>query len=135
MWPDDTDEPPAPGIITPISPLASSTTSPPSALSPLPEWKAIRRCLDLFVKHHWATDFCCSVYRPDFEARYAEIPFLTVSIISLCARYLTQDEARSLFGCETPHQVWATFTPLARSLAKETLDEPSGMCLPPYPIW
>jgi hypothetical protein len=87
--------------------------------------------LDLFVKYHWATDFCCSIYRPDFEAHHADTPFLTVSIISLCARYLTQDEAQSLFGCETPHQVWATFTPIARSLAKETLDEPSGTCREP----
>ncbi|KAI0127673.1 fungal-specific transcription factor domain-containing protein [Xylariales sp. AK1849] len=123
VWPDVAEG--ASSSVTPVSPLASTTASPPPVPSMLPEWKAVKLCLNLFVKHHWATDFCCFVYRPDLEAHYSETPFLITSIISLCARYLSQDEAQMLFGCDTPHQVWARFTPIARSLAKETSDEPS----------
>ncbi|KAK6218766.1 hypothetical protein LQW54_002691 [Pestalotiopsis sp. IQ-011] len=124
VWPDDDA---SPHIATPLSPVASTvvTTSSPSTVpSALPEWPAVRRCLDLFIQYHWATDFCSFLLRPDFEAHYSETPFLTVAVIALCSRYLSQDEARSLFGCESSHQVWSRYTQFARSLAKETSDEP-----------
>lgn len=117
---------------TPLSPVASTTTTTsPLAVHTatavaLPEWTAVKRCLDLFVQYHWATDFCSFLHRPEFEAHYAETPFLTVAIICLCSRYLTQDEARDLFSCDNAHQVWARYTLIARSLAKETSDEPNG---------
>lgn len=135
VWPDDADDPGH--MPTPLSPVASTvttttTTSPlavPSASpTPLPDWPSVRRCLDLFVQYHWAADFCCFIYRPDFEVHYSETPFLTAAIICLCSRYLTRDEARDLFGCDDAHQVWARYAQTARSLAKETSDEPNGGC-------
>lgn len=131
VWPDDSADG-SPHIATPLSPVPSTvvtamTSSPSTVPSALPEWPAVKRCLDLFIQYHWATDFCSFLHRPDFEAHYSETPFLAVSIVALCSRYLTQEEAHGLFGCENGHQVWARYTQLARSLAKETSDDPKGM--------
>ncbi|KAH8668794.1 fungal-specific transcription factor domain-containing protein [Xylariales sp. PMI_506] len=125
VWPDDTDIKPV--LITPVSPIATVAPSPPTSAPVLlpPDSRVVKRCLDLFVQYHWATDFCCFIYRPDLEVHHAENPFLITSIIALCSRYLTKDEAQTLFGLEDAHQVWSRYTPMARSLAKEASDDPS----------
>ncbi|XXH05563.1 hypothetical protein Hte_011995 [Hypoxylon texense] len=114
------------------SPTASTATPPSVAGTTqgsnevaLPSRSALRRSFDRFFSHHFASDFCSFDYRPDFEARYQEKPFLVVSIIALCTSYLTTEEALEDFGFSSGHEVWCRYAPIARFMARASSDEPT----------
>ncbi|KAI0381936.1 zinc finger transcription factor 1 [Hypomontagnella monticulosa] len=109
---------------TATTPSVSGVTTSPHEVA-LPSYTALKRSFDRFFKTHFASDFCSFDFRPDFEARYQEKPFLVVSIITLCAHYLTPEEALEDFGFNSGHETWCHYAPIARSLAKATSDEPT----------
>ena len=92
----------------------------------LPSPSSFRRTLDLFFERHFAVDFCSFDYRPTFSAQCDKKPFLVASIIALCAQYLTPEEAWRDYGLNTGHDVWRRYSSMARSLAKELSDTPTG---------
>jgi hypothetical protein len=92
----------------------------------LPDRKVMKACLDIFFERHLSNTFCCFLYRPDLESHPAESPFLSTAVIGLCARYLSCEQAREFFGLDTGADASRLYSPVARSLARETLDEPSG---------
>lgn len=96
----------------------------------LPDQKVMRACFDIFFERHLSNTFCCFLYRPDLETHSAEAPFLSTAIICLCARYLSRDEAKEYFGLANGTEASRMYSPVARSLARATLDEPSGELIP-----
>ena len=110
-----------------VPPWSSSSPSSRSQRAiPLPSLASLSRTFDLFYERHFAVDFCSFDYRRHFDAQYEEKPFLVVSIISLCAQYLTPEEAWRDYGLSTGRHVWRRYLSLARSLAKELSDTPTG---------
>ncbi|KAL6855447.1 hypothetical protein ACO1O0_006594 [Amphichorda felina] len=109
-----------------VPPWSSSSPSSRSQRAiPLPSLASLSRTFDLFYERHFAVDFCSFDYRRHFDAQYEEKPFLVVSIISLCAQYLTPEEAWRDYGLSTGRHVWRRYLSLARSLAKELSDTPT----------
>lgn len=91
-----------------------------------PSLDALRRSFDLLFELHFSNDFCSFDFRPDFEVRYEENPFLVVAIIILYAQYLPPEEAHGDFGLGSRREVWCHYVPLARSLARTSSDEATG---------
>ncbi|KAL2438269.1 hypothetical protein ABEF95_005312 [Exophiala dermatitidis] len=94
-------------------------------VSVLPSQAALQRCLAIFFERHLEVDLCCFFHRPSFDPTNPNNRFLVTSIVSLCARYLTADEARVLFDAPSQQQVYRHFTRLAKKMARETSDLPS----------
>lgn len=92
----------------------------------LPDRKVMQACFDIFFERHLSNTFCGFVYCPDLENYPAEAPFLSTAITCLCARYLSGAQAKEYFGLQTGEEASHLYTPIARSLARATLDEPSG---------
>ncbi|KAM5349720.1 hypothetical protein ACJ41O_006225 [Fusarium nematophilum] len=112
-------------VDTPISLPSAGTADSPDAGDSIMNHKSLRRCFDLFFTRHFASDFCSFDYRPDFEENYHRKPFLVHSIICLCARYLTAEEAADGFQLPTGGDIWRRHSQIARSKAKAASDEPS----------
>lgn len=89
----------------------------------------MQACFDIFFERHLSNTFCSFIYRPDLESHSADAPFISTAIICLCARYLSQDEAKEYFGLDSGAEASRLYSPIARSLARATLDEPSGKCI------
>ncbi|KAH8690934.1 zinc finger transcription factor 1 [Talaromyces proteolyticus] len=87
--------------------------------------KGLQLCLKHFFERHFVSDFCSFDYPPDFEQKCKNDPLLSSSIISLCSRYMQPQDAQILFGLPSHREVSRHYLHRARSLAKETLDEPS----------
>ncbi|KIE01755.1 zinc finger transcription factor 1, partial [Metarhizium majus ARSEF 297] len=85
----------------------------------------MQACFDIFFERHLSNTFCGFVYCPDLENYPAEAPFLSTAITCLCARYLSGAQAKEYFGLQTGEEASHLYTPIARSLARATLDEPS----------
>lgn len=88
--------------------------------------KGLQLCLDLFFKHHFANDFCSFDYRPDFEGKCRRDTTLACSVVALCGRYLSAEDAQSGFGLSSAHEVFRRYLGEARTLVKAVSDEPSG---------
>lgn len=90
----------------------------------------MKRCLELFFERHFACDFCSFDYKKDLEEHYQDKPFLTISIVALCARYLSLEESRRYFGLESGEDISCHYALIARKMAKARSDEPSGKTSP-----
>ena len=88
--------------------------------------KGLKVCLGLFFERHFGCDFCSFDHRPDFEQKCEREPLLSSSVIALCGRYLECPDAQAFFGLSSGLEVSRSFLPEARSLAKASLDQPSG---------
>lgn len=95
----------------------------------LPSTAALEKCLAIFFEGHFEVDFCSFFHRPSFEATAPTNRFLVTSIVSLCARYLTADEARLYFDSPSQRDVYRHFTKVAKRMARESSDLPSGRML------
>lgn len=135
VWPSPPQQESIPSrgaqIETPISLPSSVAVNSPVELETAVSQTALKRCFDLFFSRHFASEFCSFDYRPDFEERYQDKPFLVHAIICLCARYLSPEEAVDGFQLSTGEEVWRRHTLIARAMAKDVSDEPSGAM--PYP--
>jgi hypothetical protein len=97
----------------------------------LPARRVLRRCYDLFSEYHFSDNFCSFLFRPDLEGGLVDSPFLSSSIVCLCSRYFTAEEANEYFGVASGSDVCRLYTPVARAFAKASSDEPSGTCCTP----
>ncbi|RSL62662.1 hypothetical protein CEP54_005594 [Fusarium duplospermum] len=127
--PESTPSPQEHQVDTPVSlPSSGAADVGDIALSR----KAVQRCFELFFTRHFASDFCSFDYRPDLEANYHRKPFLVHSIICLCARYLTPEEAAEGFQLPSGEEVRKRYSQIARSKAKAVSDEPSVVHIQGY---
>ncbi|KAF4464513.1 zinc finger transcription factor 1 [Fusarium albosuccineum] len=85
----------------------------------------LRACLRLFFDRHFASDFCSFDHRPDFEQKCMQSSLLSSSVIALCGRYLSPQDAQALFRLPTGSAVSDHYLLKARSLAKESSDQPT----------
>ena len=106
--------------------LPVATTTP--AKTRYPERPALNKCWDILFERHFAGDFVSFFYKPDLEDPETRQPFLTGAVICLCSRYLTPEEAKEYFDLPTGAHVCNRFSPVVRSLAKNSSDEPGGEC-------
>ncbi|KAJ9156256.1 Zinc finger transcription factor 1 [Pleurostoma richardsiae] len=116
------------GVLTSelLGTVQQTAASPsPSASTPELEPQGLQLCLDLFFERHFASDFCSFDHRPDFEQKCRQDPLLSSSVVSLCGRYVQPQDAQTLFGLSSSHEVSRHYTHRARSLAKMASDEPS----------
>ena len=95
----------------------------------LPPRGALRRCYSIFFRYYITNNFCSFVFRSDLEERPDEMKFLVVSIICLCSRHLTPQEASENFRLASGKEVCGHYTAIAKCLARSTSDEPSGKFL------
>ncbi|KAI5460812.1 zinc finger transcription factor 1 [Mariannaea sp. PMI_226] len=110
--------------LTPESGDAATLVTEPSSAGEPPEG-GLQICIDLFFERHFASDFCSFDSRPDFEQKCRQDPTLGSSIIALCGRYLTADDAQALFGLSSGRAVFRHYMYKARTLVKAVSDEPS----------
>jgi hypothetical protein len=117
------------GEAAPVHLPSPSSVARESQAGKLPD-KGLQLCLDLFFQHHFANDFCSFDYRPDFEAKCRWDTTLACSVVALCGRYLSAEDAQAGFGLSSAHDVFRRYLGEARSLVKAVSDEPSGK--PPH---
>lgn len=88
--------------------------------------KGLKLCIERFFERHFASDFCSFDHRPDFEQKCHRDPLLAASVIALCGRYLETHDAQAYFGLSSGPEISRNRLHEARSLAKASLDQPSG---------
>lgn len=112
------------------NPATTPSTSTPdlrtAEASTLPEDAALQCCFNYFFKYHFASEFCSFFYKPEFQERHREHPFLVGSIIALTSRYLTSVQAETYFNM-TPDEVGIFYGRKMRQMARDTSDNPTGM--------
>lgn len=132
-------EPPhTPGPISAAAPspdVSITVASPGSRLgAPAPSPEGLKLCLSLFFDRHFATDFCSFDHRPDFEQNCSRDALLSSAVIALCGRYLKARDAQAFFGLSSGLDASRSCLHEARSLAKASLDQPTGapMSIPKF---
>ncbi|KAH7120645.1 zinc finger transcription factor 1 [Dactylonectria macrodidyma] len=111
---------PGAAALTPKSTIGDEADSPERNTE-----QGLKTCLDIFFQRHFTTDFSSFDHAPDFERKCRQSQLLATCIIALCSRYLTTQEAQSLFGFASGLEVCKYYIQQARSLAKESSDQPS----------
>jgi hypothetical protein len=103
------------------------TTEPAVQIESSPgKMDGLKLCLEMFFDRHFANDFCSFDHRPDFEHKCTRDPLLYYTIIALCGRYLTDQDANGFYGCPSGKDVSLHYVHKARSVAKASVDEPSS---------
>jgi hypothetical protein len=93
----------------------------------LPSSEALRHCFEIFFQRHFAPDFCSFLYKKDFLEHYRDMPFLSISIVALCSRYLSPSRARQDYSLSSAEEVGNLYAKIARRMARDTSDQPTGM--------
>lgn len=88
--------------------------------------KGLKLCVEKFFERHFASDFCSFDHRPDFERKCHRDPLLAAAVIALCGRYLEAYDAQACFGLSSGPETSKNRLHEARTLAKASLDQPSG---------
>ncbi|MBE3047698.1 hypothetical protein IMZ48_35350 [Candidatus Bathyarchaeota archaeon] len=117
----------AAGAASPDVSIMVASPGPRSGMGPSPE--GLRLCLELFFDRHFASDFCSFDHRPDFELKCSLDPLLSSAVIALCGRYLEPRDAQAFFGLSSGLATSRSCLHDARSLAKASLDQPTGALL------
>ncbi|KAJ5890166.1 hypothetical protein N7504_010976 [Penicillium tannophilum] len=115
---DDTER----NLATPQSTSTSHAVTP--AADALPQDAALQCCFKYFFERHFTSEFCSFFYKPEFQKRHREFPFLIVSIVALTSRYMSFIEAETHFGM-TPCEVGIVYGKKARQMARDTSDSPT----------
>lgn len=128
---------PSPDTLERASTIGVSAIPSPAPVQ-LPDQDAMRLCFDVFFDMYSTHAFCSFLLRADLDTLSAQgEPFLYASIICLCARHLTPRQTNAHFNCTSGLDVCLLYAPVARYLARECCDDPSGTlfgsCFPLFP--
>lgn len=84
----------------------------------------------MFYEKYLQSIFCSFLDKSAFVEEADRSPFLTTAIICLVSRHLTADVTQQDFGFCAGTDLCEHYTPIAKALARESLDRPSGTSTP-----
>lgn len=91
----------------------------------------LERLFKIFLGRHHDVELCSFLHKPtqDVAALSSKSQLLVTAIITLSALYISDDEAKEDFGFESASALSNHYAEVARNLARNSSDEPSGMLL------
>lgn len=89
----------------------------------------LERLFKIFLDRHHDVELCSFLHKPtqDVAALSSKSQLLVTAIITLSALYISDDEAKEDFGFESASSLSNHYAEVARNLARNSSDEPSGM--------
>lgn len=114
---------------TQTSTLVRSQSDKPDFV--IPEVNLMQLLFNIFFERHHDSEFSSFFHTAslDISTLYEKSPFLTTSVMSLSALYISANQAAVDFGFDTPKKLSHHYAYAAKCYARAVYDEPSGECL------